>query len=149
MAEITIGISMMKKGKVIFVDTGALFAAANTKDKDHQKANDFLTKLAEERAILLVTNFIIAEIYTLMLRKIGRDEAIEYVEKLRNTAEIERVSKEDENKAWQIILRYQDKDFSYVDATSFAVMERLGIRDAFAFDEHFEQYSFNKLPGSV
>ena len=81
-----------------------------------------------------------------MLRKIGRDEAIEYVEKLRNTAEIERVSEEDESKAWQIILRYQDKDFSYVDATSFAVMERFGISDVFSFDEHFEQYSFNRLP---
>ena len=146
MAKSMIGISTMKKGKVIFVDTGALFAAANAKDKDHQKAKDFLTKLAEETVILLVTNFIIAEIYTLMLRKIGRDEAIEYVEKLRNTAEIERVSEEDESKAWQIILRYQDKDFSYVDATSFAVMERLGIRDAFSFDEHFEQYSLNRLP---
>lgn len=136
----------MKKSKVIFVDTGALFAAANAKDKDHQKAKDFLTQLAEEKVILIVTNFIIAETYTLMLRKIGRDEAIEYVQKLRNTAEIERVSEEDENKAWQIILRYQDKDFSYVDATSFAVMERLGIGDAFAFDEHFEQYSLNRLP---
>jgi len=28
----------MKKSKIIFVDTGALFAAANAKDKDHQKA---------------------------------------------------------------------------------------------------------------
>ena len=138
----------MKKGniKIIFVDTGALFAAANAKDKDHQKAKDFLTKLAEEKVILLVTNFIIAEIYTLMLRKIGRDKAIEHLEKLRNTAEIERVSEEDENKAWQIILRYRDKDFSYVDATSFAVMERLEISDAFSFDDHFEQYSFNRLP---
>jgi predicted nucleic acid-binding protein len=138
----------MKKGNIIFVDTGALFAAANAKDKDkdHQKAKDFLSKLAEEKVILLVTNFIIAEIYTLMLRKIGQDKAIEHLEKLRNTAEIERVSEEDENKAWQIILRYRDNDFSYVDATSFAVMERLGISDAFSFDEHFEHYSFNRLP---
>ena len=92
MAKSTIGISTMKSGKIIFADTGALFAAANTKDKDHQRAKDFLTKLAEEEVILLVTNFIIAEIYTLMLRTIGRDEAIAYVEKLRNTAEMERVS---------------------------------------------------------
>jgi len=138
----------MRKGniKIIFVDTGALFSAANAKDRDHQRAKDFLTKLAEEKVILLVTNFIIAEIYTLMLRKIGGDKAIEHLEKLCNTAEIERVSEEDEKKAWQIILRYKDKDFSYVDATSFAVMERLGISDAFSFDEHFEQYSFNRLP---
>ena len=138
----------MKKGniKIIFVDTGALFAAANAKDRDHQRTKDFLAKLAEEKVILLATDFIIAEIYTLMFRKIGRDKAIEHLEKLRNTAEIERVSEEDENKAWQIILRYRDKDFSYVDATSFAIMERLRISDAFSFDEHFEQYSFNRLP---
>ena len=55
---------IIKKGKVIFVDTGALFAAANTKDKDYQKAKDFLTKLAEEKVILIATNFIIAEIYS-------------------------------------------------------------------------------------
>jgi predicted nucleic acid-binding protein len=134
------------KGKIIFVDTGALFAVANAKDTDHQKARDFLSELAEEKVILLVTNFIIAEIYTLMLRKIGRDAAIDHLEKLRNTAEIERVSEADERVAWQIILRYRDKGFSYVDATSFAVMERLGISDAFSFDGHFEQYSFNRLP---
>ena len=137
------------KGKIIFVDTGALFAVANAKDTDHQKARDFLFKLADEKVILLVTNFIIAEIYTLMLMKIGRSKAIKHLEKLRNTVEIERVSEEDEMVAWQIILRYQDKDFSYVDATSFAVMERLRICDAFSFDGHFEQYSFNRFPKYV
>ena len=146
MARSMIGTSTMRKGKIIFVDTSALFAIANAKDEDHQKAKEFLTKLVEERATLLVTNFIIAEIYTLMLRKIGRNKAIEYVEKLRNTAEIERVSEEDESKAWQIILHFHDKHFSYVDATSFAVMKRLGINDAFSFDEHFRQCSFNRLP---
>jgi len=138
---------MMSGDKLIFMDTSALFAVANAKDEDHKRARDFLSKMAEEKVTFIVTNFILSETYTLMLRKIGRDKAINYVESLRNTAEIERVSEEDENKAWQIILRYRDKDFSYVDATSFAVMERLGMRDAFSFDEHFEQYSLNRLPG--
>jgi len=76
-----------------------------------------------------------------MLRKIGLDKAIKYVESLRNTAEMERISEEDEKRRWQIILRYRDKDFSYVDATSLAVMERLGVSDEFSFDEDYEQYS--------
>jgi predicted nucleic acid-binding protein len=141
-----IGTSTTSRDKLIFVDTSALFAVANAKDEDFKRARDFLSQLAKEKVTLLVSNFIIAESYTLMLRKIGRDKAIEYVKNLRDTAEIERVSEDDENKAWQIILRYRDKDFSYVDATSFAVMERLGIKDAFSFDVHFEQYSFNRLP---
>ena len=62
---------------------------------------------------------------------------------------IERVSAEDEAAARQIIARYTDKTFSYTDATSWAVMTRLRIRTAFAFDPHFRQYGFNSCPEFV
>jgi predicted nucleic acid-binding protein len=38
-----------------------------------------------------------------------------------------------------------DKDFTLTDATSFAVMERLGITYAFTFDHPFTQYGFIAL----
>ena len=47
---------------------------------------------------------------------------------------------EDEVRARDVLRRDEDKDFSYVAATSFAVMERLRIREVFAFDPHFVQY---------
>lgn len=136
----------MNKTRAVFVDTSAHFALANEKDMDHQKAKTCLKQLTEESVTLMLSNFIIAETYTLMLRKIGRDKAIQYIEKLKKTAEIIRISEEDEKKAWEIILKYSDKDFSYVDATSFVLMERLGLLEAFAFDEHFDQYGFISLP---
>jgi predicted nucleic acid-binding protein len=57
-----------------------------------------------------------------------------------NVWPIERVTAEDEVRTRDVLRRYEDKDFSYVDATSFAVMERLRIREAFAFDPHFVRY---------
>jgi predicted nucleic acid-binding protein len=39
-----------------------------------------------------------------------------------------------------------DKDFSYTDCTSFAVMQLLGLDTAFAFDQHFRQFGFVCLP---
>ena len=36
--------------------------------------------------------------------------------------------------------RYDDQDFSYVDATSFSIMESLGIKVFFAFDAHFSTF---------
>lgn len=47
----------------------------------------------------------------------------------------------DEDRAWQILQQYDDKEFSLTDGASFAVMKRLGISTAFAFDEDFTQYA--------
>lgn len=52
----------------------------------------------------------------------------------------------DEDLAWEIAKKYKDKDFSYTDCLSFAVMTRLGCRRAFAFDQHFRQMSFLVFP---
>ncbi|SHF68103.1 PIN domain-containing protein [Desulfofundulus australicus DSM 11792] len=45
----------------------------------------------------------------------------------------------------EIIKKYRDKDFSFTDATSFAVMYRYGINLAFTFDRHFKQYGFETV----
>ena len=37
----------------------------------------------------------------------------------------------------RIAREWADQDFSIVECTSFAIMERLGIERAFAFDAHF------------
>ncbi|MGI8687765.1 MAG: type II toxin-antitoxin system VapC family toxin [Thermomicrobiales bacterium] len=56
-----------------------------------------------------------------------------------------RVRETDEQRARAIIFQYDDKDFSLTDATSFAVMERLHIMHAFAFDHHFTQFGVTIL----
>jgi predicted nucleic acid-binding protein len=55
----------------------------------------------------------------------------------------------DESRAVDLIARYTDKDFSFTDATSFVVMERLEIFHAFSFDSDFTQYGFLKLTPEV
>lgn len=42
-------------------------------------------------------------------------------------------------KTWTIFRQYPDKRFSFMDCTSFAIMKRLGIGTAFAFDEDFRR----------
>ena len=50
------------------------------------------------------------------------------------------ITEEDFNKAWEIFDRYQDKDWSLTDCTSYVFMNRLEIKKAFAFDPHFDQF---------
>jgi len=47
----------------------------------------------------------------------------------------------------EVFRTYRDHLFSFVDCTSFVVMERLGISHAFAFDHHFdEQPGIGRVP---
>jgi predicted nucleic acid-binding protein len=50
------------------------------------------------------------------------------------------VTRPDEVAAEEILRRYDDKRFTYTDATSFVVIERLGVDDAFTFDRNFSAY---------
>ncbi len=39
---------------------------------------------------------------------------------------------------------YRDRDFSLVDRSSFAVMQRLGIQRVAAFDDHFAVFRYGR-----
>ena len=76
-----------------------------------------------------------------MLYKLGHETARELGEELwaQKYANVVYISQADQRAAWEIFKRYDDKEFSFTDCTSFAVMERMGLLYAFTFDEHFEQ----------
>ena len=43
-------------------------------------------------------------------------------------------------RAISVLRDHQDKTYSFCDALSFVVMERLGVTEAIAFDRHFREY---------
>ena len=122
----------------VFVDTGAFYAALNRKDQYHREAAMLFDQAVAEEWRVLTSNFVVAETHALVLTRLGRDLAAEWLRSV--PADVIRVTEQDEAKARRIIFGYQDKEFSYCDATSFAMMERLRIRSVMAFDPHFAQY---------
>ena len=77
------------------------------------------------------------------LRRGGFGAAEGFWEKLRGgVATIETVLPGDLDAAWRIGEVFPDQDFSVVDRTSFAVMERLGITRVATFDDHFAIYRY-------
>ena len=124
----------------VLVDTSAIYALLDQGDACHRKAKQHLVQLQKVRKEPILTNFIVAECHALLLSRLGRDFARAWL--LSNVWFIERVNVEDEQKARRILSTYSDKNFSLTDALSFSVMERLKIKQAFAFDQHFRQYGF-------
>lgn len=132
----------------VFVDTSAFVALRNASEAEHERARAALTDLIEGGATLFTSNYVFAETYTALLVRVGRTEAIEWGRRFRagEAIELVRVEREVEEGAWEILERHDDKHWSYVDATSFALIERDGGGEAFAFDTHFTQRGLHVLP---
>jgi predicted nucleic acid-binding protein len=126
----------------MLVDTGAWYAVADRSDRHHQKARRFYLSEAG-RGRLLTTDLIVAETWTLISAHLGRPAALTFWSTLRATrVPILALDPVDLEAAWRIAEAFPDQTFSFTDCTSFAIMERLGVPDAFAFDRHFLVYRF-------
>jgi uncharacterized protein len=126
----------------MLVDTGAWYALADRSDRHHARARKYYAKEAPGGR-LLTTDLIVAESWSLISAHLGRPAAVTFWETLR-TARIPILPLDaaDLESAWRILQAFPDQNFSFTDCTSFALMERLGVHEAFAFDSHFLVYRY-------
>lgn len=132
----------------IFVDTSAFLALRNRAEREHEAARAVLSELVAQRVALFTSNYVFAETYTALLVRVGRHEAIEWGRRFRVNQAIElvRVDERLEDEAWSILEQHSDKRWSYVDATSFALIASEGSDEAFAFDRDFAQRGLTLVP---
>jgi predicted nucleic acid-binding protein len=125
----------------IFVDTSGIVAAINSRDQYYPQAKEIFSRISDQRPVLIITNYIRLETHCLLNNKVSQDTALRFLKD--PSWFIEWITPNDEQKAIQLLHRYYDKSFSLTDATSFIVMERLGLRSVITFDKHFTQYGFD------
>jgi uncharacterized protein len=127
----------------VFVDSAAYLALLDATDAHHSEATEVAALLAGARYRQFTTNAVAFEAHALILSELGIAVASDFLRAIdeSNTVFI-RVRASDEARAKQIVFAHRDKDYSFTDALSFVVMERLGIRLAFTFDRHFTQFGF-------
>jgi uncharacterized protein len=146
----------------VFVDTGALIPLVVTTDSHHSDARRTYNALIRRGARMLTTNHVVDETCTFILRhaRDGHGLAVRFGQRiaelpvwqescdvaaaasgltvLYSTPVIESV-------AWDIFAKYDTAGFSFTDCVSFAVMQMLGIRKAFAFDVHYDVMGFERV----
>lgn len=121
----------------MFVDTSVWFAAVDADDSHNARSHEILS--TDDARV--TTDHVLVETWQLVRRRIHRDAANRFWDGLRSgVAAIESVGLADLEVAWTIGESYPDQDFSIVDRTSFAVMQRLGLERVAAFDDHFAVY---------
>lgn len=127
----------------VFNDSSAYLALLDRRDEHHAEAVTILTALVAGRYRAFTTSTIVIEAHALILANLGGDQARQFLRGIEaSETRVVQVRARDEASARQLLFRYTDKTWSFTDAISFVVMERLGMRLAFTFDEDFAQYGF-------
>ena len=93
---------------------------------------------------LVTTSLVLGETWTFLTRRAGHRRAVEFndvASKLPNLS-VRQIDAEIELEAWHWLRRHDERTYSFVDATSFAMMRRMRIREALAFDGDFAAAGF-------
>src|SRR5205807_1843378 len=96
---------------------------------------------------LVTTNHVRGETWTYLSRRAGHRAAVDFLDSLTASPRLLTVyvSQEIENGALAWLRRRDDRDYSFVDAASFAVMRAQRISQAMTFDGDFSAAGFVEL----
>lgn len=125
----------------VFVDSSVWFASVVAMDRDNPRAKSLLRSVADH----VTTDHVVVETWLLLNSRYHRQGAERFWESIRGgPVHIEPANAVDLEAAWAIGEAFPDQNFSIVDRTSFAVMERLGIMRVASFDDDFAIYRFGR-----
>jgi predicted nucleic acid-binding protein len=134
----------------LFADTSALYAAADRREQGHD-----ICRQAYERALragdtIVTTEFVIAELHALAIRRSHPEAALRLVQGLTTTGriDVETVGPARLASAIDLLAARPGRPYSLADAVSFVVMQKLGIRRALTLDADFEAEGFEVLPAA-
>ena len=93
---------------------------------------------------MLTTNHVVGESWTFLRRRQGYLPALAFVDTIERSSRVTifHVTEDSEREAWAWLRRHDERVYSFVDATSFVVMRRLGLLEALAFDGDFSAAGF-------
>jgi predicted nucleic acid-binding protein len=124
-----------------FVDSSIWFAAAVPRDHDNLRAKLILRETTDH----VTTEHVVIETWLLLNSRSDRRAAERYWDSIRSGGvRVETPNASDWEAAWAMGEVFRDQEFSIVDRTSFALMERLGITRAASFDAHFAIYRYGR-----
>lgn len=131
---------------MIFADSSFLIAYMIRRDRNHEAAVQLLKQVADRR--IVTTNHVRGETWTWLCVKSWRTKALAFLDSVGSPdsyISVARVAEEPEDEALLWLRRHDEREYSFVDATSFAFMRAKGIEEALAFDGDFAAAGFTEL----
>jgi uncharacterized protein len=128
---------------MIFVDTSFWAALGNATDAHHATAKKLW---ASKPSRVVTSNHVLGETWTVLNRRCSHRAAVAAAAiRYSRHVRLEHITAELEEEAWEWLARRDEREYSFVDATSFALMRKKKLRNAYAFDEDFSAAGFVQL----
>lgn len=130
-----------------FFDSSGIFAWADASSPQGKAIGGILKSQNEP---LVTTNLILAETISLVTKRVGKSAAIKLGELLLASRLMHVIFVDEplQSEAWAFCKKYKDKDFDLIDAVSFTICRKMGIKGAITLDGHFRQVGMEMVPGS-
>ena len=130
---------------MIFVDTSFWVALRNRRDSHHELAARLMRD--HQDATLIVSNHVRGETWTYLRRRAGHGSAVAFLDAMDRSPRVRlhRTTEAQEARSLRWLRMRDEREYSFVDATSFAIMRDLKIRRALAFDGDFSAAGFVEL----
>lgn len=138
----------------LFVDTAAFFARFNERTAEHERARTVFEGIRTgelQYDPLFTSRFVLAELATLMLRKVGHAPAATALETIRaaESFNVLPVDSGDFDRTCEQFGRFDDQQISFVDHASGVLAEGRDVDHVFTFDDDFHTLGFTVVPGDT
>ncbi|MBI4313926.1 MAG: type II toxin-antitoxin system VapC family toxin [Candidatus Omnitrophica bacterium] len=133
--------------KRVFVDTSFLFAYHYDKDPYHVAARNVVNEKVKAMQPLqwVVTDYIFDELMTVIQKFMSKESALEVGKRLfqDRAFDFKYLTSKDFEEAWAIFQRYQDKQWSFTDCTSYVWIRDNQPDYYLATDDDFNQFGIS------
>ena len=126
---------------MIFLDTSAVVALADSSDENHTEAVAALDRVAARGQGVLTHNYILVESAALLQSRIGLRSALAFLSDAEKFT-VHWVTPRDHADAVTRLAERNRRGLSLVDCMSFTVMRNYGVSAALAYDADFEAEGF-------
>lgn len=135
----------------IFVDTSGWMGFFVSDEPIFPQCRQIIEQSIARRVGLVTTNYVLTELVPLLSTRtrLTRPQILSLLASLESIGELEivHITPEIHQSAFDLLQKRPDKNWSWVDAASFVVMQSRALTQALTTDHHFDQAGFERLIG--
>ncbi len=131
-----------------FADTSGWMSLFDPRGRQHETTKAWVEETSANGHRFITTDYVLDETITGLLGRANHATAEKFARwvLIQHHTQILNITEEIWHDALEMFYRYDDKQYSFTDCTSFVVMQKRKLYDTFALDHHFEQMGFRLWP---